>query len=68
MGNRSARGVRRHRRRERMRTLPLEPSVDQPMGPRSAVLGGGGACGHCHWSLRWSSLGGHETLSVVAAT
>eukprot|EP00959_Pyramimonas_sp_CCMP1952_P397508 8329422-Pyramimonas_sp.AAC.1 len=28
-----------------MRTLPLEPSVELPMGPRNAVLGGGDACG-----------------------
>ena len=30
------------------------------MGPRNAVLCGGDACGHPHWSLRWSSLWGHE--------
>eukprot|EP00959_Pyramimonas_sp_CCMP1952_P185475 3878337-Pyramimonas_sp.AAC.1 len=33
--------------RVRMRTLPLEPSVELPMGP-------------CHWSLQWSSLWGRE--------
>eukprot|EP00959_Pyramimonas_sp_CCMP1952_P032463 681321-Pyramimonas_sp.AAC.1 len=49
-----------------MRTLPLEPSVELPLGPRSAVLAGGDA--PCHWSLRWSSVWGHETLSWVAVT
>eukprot|EP00959_Pyramimonas_sp_CCMP1952_P150812 3156291-Pyramimonas_sp.AAC.1 len=42
-----------------MRTLPLEPPVELPMGPRCAILGGVGACGPCHWSFRWSSLLGH---------
>jgi len=35
------------------------------MGPRNAVLGGGTACGPCHWGLRRSSLWGHETLYWV---
>ena len=39
------------------------PSVELPMGPRDAVLGGGDACECSHWGLRWSSLRGHETLS-----
>eukprot|EP00959_Pyramimonas_sp_CCMP1952_P172907 3613290-Pyramimonas_sp.AAC.1 len=51
-----------------MRPVPLEPSVELPMGPRSAVLGGVDACGLCHWNLRWSSLWGHEALSWVALT
>eukprot|EP00959_Pyramimonas_sp_CCMP1952_P076040 1589030-Pyramimonas_sp.AAC.1 len=51
-----------------MRTLPLEPSVGPSLGPRNAVLGGVGACGPCHWSLRWGSLWGHETLPGVAST
>eukprot|EP00959_Pyramimonas_sp_CCMP1952_P039106 818699-Pyramimonas_sp.AAC.1 len=38
------------------------------MGPRNAVLGGAGRCGPCHWSLRWSPLWGHETLSWVGET
>eukprot|EP00959_Pyramimonas_sp_CCMP1952_P279949 5852997-Pyramimonas_sp.AAC.1 len=38
-----------------MWTPPLGHSVDLPMGPRSAVLGGGDACGHLHWGLTWSS-------------
>eukprot|EP00959_Pyramimonas_sp_CCMP1952_P010911 228675-Pyramimonas_sp.AAC.1 len=51
-----------------MRPVPLEPSVELLVGPRSAALGGVGACGLCHWSLRWSSLWGHDTLSWVAVT
>ena len=48
----------------RMRTLPLGPSVELPMGPRT-VRGvsrnePGDAFGPCHWGLRWSSLWGHE--------
>eukprot|EP00959_Pyramimonas_sp_CCMP1952_P040238 841184-Pyramimonas_sp.AAC.1 len=46
----------------RMRIPPLRFSLE---GPRSAVLGGGGACEHGHWVLRWSSLGGHEALYWV---
>eukprot|EP00959_Pyramimonas_sp_CCMP1952_P065389 1365027-Pyramimonas_sp.AAC.1 len=46
----------------RMRTRPLGPSAELPMGPRSAVLGGGDACELRHWDLRRSSLSGHETL------
>eukprot|EP00959_Pyramimonas_sp_CCMP1952_P248923 5203662-Pyramimonas_sp.AAC.1 len=41
------------------------PSVELPMGPRSACGVGrnerGAACQFCHWGLRWSSLWGHET-------
>eukprot|EP00959_Pyramimonas_sp_CCMP1952_P193170 4039615-Pyramimonas_sp.AAC.1 len=33
-----------------MRTLPLAPSVELPMGPRSS-------CEACHWRLRWNSYG-----------
>eukprot|EP00959_Pyramimonas_sp_CCMP1952_P048608 1015138-Pyramimonas_sp.AAC.1 len=51
-----------------MRPLPLEPSVELPLGQRNAVLGGVDGCGLCHWSLRWSSLWGRETLSWVALT
>eukprot|EP00959_Pyramimonas_sp_CCMP1952_P047721 996189-Pyramimonas_sp.AAC.1 len=36
----------------RMRTLPLGPSVELPMGPRSALRGGGDARGRCHWGLK----------------
>eukprot|EP00959_Pyramimonas_sp_CCMP1952_P244042 5101446-Pyramimonas_sp.AAC.1 len=38
------------------------------MGPRSAVLAGADACDHSHWSVRWSSLWGHDTLYCVART
>eukprot|EP00959_Pyramimonas_sp_CCMP1952_P117690 2460413-Pyramimonas_sp.AAC.1 len=41
-------------RGRRMRTPPLWAQVELPIGPRSAVLGGGGACGHRNWGLRWS--------------
>eukprot|EP00959_Pyramimonas_sp_CCMP1952_P259560 5427045-Pyramimonas_sp.AAC.1 len=51
-----------------MGALPLEPSVELPMGPRNVVLGGGDACGPCHWSHLWRSLCGHPTLSCVAVT
>eukprot|EP00959_Pyramimonas_sp_CCMP1952_P405318 8495121-Pyramimonas_sp.AAC.1 len=44
-----------------MWTPPLGPWVDIPMGPRSAVLGGGDARGHRDWGLGWTSLWGHET-------
>eukprot|EP00959_Pyramimonas_sp_CCMP1952_P405017 8488426-Pyramimonas_sp.AAC.1 len=42
-----------------MRTSPLGPSVELPMGPQNAVLGGADACERCHWGLRYSSLLGH---------
>eukprot|EP00959_Pyramimonas_sp_CCMP1952_P412382 8641836-Pyramimonas_sp.AAC.1 len=46
-----------------MRTPPLEPSVELPMGQRSAALGGGNSCGQCLWGvLRCSFLWGDETL------
>ena len=48
-----------------MRAPPLEPSVELPMGPRNAVLGGGDACGP-HWGLPWSSTWGHETCEGCA--
>eukprot|EP00959_Pyramimonas_sp_CCMP1952_P297644 6226620-Pyramimonas_sp.AAC.1 len=51
-----------------MRAALLRPSVELPMGPRSAVLGGGDACGLRHWDLRRSSLGGHEALYSVGET
>eukprot|EP00959_Pyramimonas_sp_CCMP1952_P108955 2278308-Pyramimonas_sp.AAC.1 len=35
----------------RMRTPPLEPSVEPPIGLRSVALVGGTACGHPHWGL-----------------
>eukprot|EP00959_Pyramimonas_sp_CCMP1952_P197872 4138189-Pyramimonas_sp.AAC.1 len=53
---------------ERMRTAPPGPSVELPVGPRSAVVGGRGACGLRHWDLRRSSLRGHETLYWVGGT
>ena len=49
-----------------MWTRPLGPSVELPMGPRNAVLGGRGACGHGNCGFPRSSLWGHETLSWVA--
>eukprot|EP00959_Pyramimonas_sp_CCMP1952_P107246 2242422-Pyramimonas_sp.AAC.1 len=48
-----------------MRTAPLGPSLELLLGPRSAVMGGGGACELRLWRLRWSPLWGHETLSWV---
>eukprot|EP00959_Pyramimonas_sp_CCMP1952_P029971 628772-Pyramimonas_sp.AAC.1 len=39
-----------------MRTPRLRPSVELPMGP----------CEHRHWSLRWSSLWGHDTCEGCA--
>eukprot|EP00959_Pyramimonas_sp_CCMP1952_P176165 3681250-Pyramimonas_sp.AAC.1 len=33
-------------RGKRMWTLPIGPSVELPMRPRNAALGGGNACGH----------------------
>eukprot|EP00959_Pyramimonas_sp_CCMP1952_P004794 100636-Pyramimonas_sp.AAC.1 len=45
-----------------MRTPPVGPSVELPMGPRIAALGEGTACEHPQWGLRWSSRWGHETL------
>eukprot|EP00959_Pyramimonas_sp_CCMP1952_P452007 9463832-Pyramimonas_sp.AAC.1 len=41
-------------RGRRIHVHPQGPAVEFPMGPRSAVLGGGDACGRCHWGLRWS--------------
>eukprot|EP00959_Pyramimonas_sp_CCMP1952_P102208 2138001-Pyramimonas_sp.AAC.1 len=41
-----------------MRTAPLEPSVELPMGPWSAVLGEGDACELRHCDLGWASLCG----------
>eukprot|EP00959_Pyramimonas_sp_CCMP1952_P052340 1094203-Pyramimonas_sp.AAC.1 len=38
------------------------------MGPRNAALGGGYACGLCHWGFRWSSLRGKETCEGCAET
>eukprot|EP00959_Pyramimonas_sp_CCMP1952_P277064 5791761-Pyramimonas_sp.AAC.1 len=35
----------------RMRPRPLVPSVEFPMGPRNAALGGGEECGRGHWGL-----------------
>eukprot|EP00959_Pyramimonas_sp_CCMP1952_P241982 5058232-Pyramimonas_sp.AAC.1 len=51
-----------------MQTLPVEPSVELPMGPRNAVLCGVDASGPCHRSLRWSSVWGNEALFRVALT
>eukprot|EP00959_Pyramimonas_sp_CCMP1952_P171102 3575154-Pyramimonas_sp.AAC.1 len=38
------------------------------MGPRNTVLDLGDACELCHWSQRWSSLGGHGALSRAGLT
>eukprot|EP00959_Pyramimonas_sp_CCMP1952_P402201 8428256-Pyramimonas_sp.AAC.1 len=38
------------------------------MGPRSAVLGGGDACGTHHWGFMWTSLWGHDTVYWVGET
>eukprot|EP00959_Pyramimonas_sp_CCMP1952_P052346 1094324-Pyramimonas_sp.AAC.1 len=35
----------------RVREQPLKTSVEPPMGPRSAALGGGTACESSHWGL-----------------
>eukprot|EP00959_Pyramimonas_sp_CCMP1952_P030104 631241-Pyramimonas_sp.AAC.1 len=48
-----------------MRTAPLGPSVELPLGPRSAVLGGADSWELRHWNLRCRSLWGHETLCWV---
>ena len=48
-----------------MRAAALGPSVELPVGPRNAVLGGADACEFRHWDRRWSSLWGHETLPWV---
>eukprot|EP00959_Pyramimonas_sp_CCMP1952_P104589 2186070-Pyramimonas_sp.AAC.1 len=47
-----------------MRLQPLGPSVERPMGPRSAVLvpARGTACECSHLGHRWISLWGHEAL------
>eukprot|EP00959_Pyramimonas_sp_CCMP1952_P406591 8521785-Pyramimonas_sp.AAC.1 len=45
-----------------MRTATLGPSVEVPLEPRNAVLGGGDACELRHWDLRWSSPWGPEAL------
>eukprot|EP00959_Pyramimonas_sp_CCMP1952_P177841 3716921-Pyramimonas_sp.AAC.1 len=37
--------------RRRVRTPPLGPSVELPLGPRSSALGAGTACEHPHWGL-----------------
>eukprot|EP00959_Pyramimonas_sp_CCMP1952_P456381 9473075-Pyramimonas_sp.AAC.1 len=54
----------------RMRTPQLVPSVDLPMRPRAAALGGGDAGGQWHLGLGWSSrsTGGHETLYWMGVT
>eukprot|EP00959_Pyramimonas_sp_CCMP1952_P410211 8597033-Pyramimonas_sp.AAC.1 len=44
------------------RTPPLGPSVELPMWPRRAALGGGTARECNHWGRRWSSPSGHEAL------
>eukprot|EP00959_Pyramimonas_sp_CCMP1952_P103902 2172182-Pyramimonas_sp.AAC.1 len=51
-----------------MRTAPLEPSVELPLGPRSTALGGGDAHELRHWDLRWNSLWCHEALYWVGET
>eukprot|EP00959_Pyramimonas_sp_CCMP1952_P427586 8955187-Pyramimonas_sp.AAC.1 len=44
------------------------PWVELPMGPQSAVLGTGDACGHRQWGLGWSSLWGYGALCWVDET
>eukprot|EP00959_Pyramimonas_sp_CCMP1952_P442181 9256936-Pyramimonas_sp.AAC.1 len=39
-----------------------------PLGPRSAVLGVGGACGLRHWDFRWSFLWSHAAMHLVWVT
>eukprot|EP00959_Pyramimonas_sp_CCMP1952_P226535 4736923-Pyramimonas_sp.AAC.1 len=34
------------------------------MGPRSAALGGGPACEHPQWGLRWSPLMGPRSAAL----
>eukprot|EP00959_Pyramimonas_sp_CCMP1952_P371023 7770276-Pyramimonas_sp.AAC.1 len=53
---------------ERMRTPPLGPSLELPLGPRTAALGGGDACMCIHWGLPLNSLWGHEALYSVGGT
>ena len=36
-----------------------------PYGATKRCTGCGGACGLCHWDLRWGSLWGHETPPLV---
>eukprot|EP00959_Pyramimonas_sp_CCMP1952_P361645 7573944-Pyramimonas_sp.AAC.1 len=55
-GGASNGATKRHGWGKRMRTPPLGPSVELPMGPRNASLGGGPACEHRQWGLRWGSL------------
>eukprot|EP00959_Pyramimonas_sp_CCMP1952_P293981 6148379-Pyramimonas_sp.AAC.1 len=43
-----------------MRTPPLRPSVELPLGPRRAVLCGRAALEHRQWGIRWSSLWGND--------
>eukprot|EP00959_Pyramimonas_sp_CCMP1952_P379355 7946454-Pyramimonas_sp.AAC.1 len=52
----------------RMRTPPLGPSVELPMGPRNAVVGGGDACEHRQSGRGWSAVWGHETLYWIGET
>eukprot|EP00959_Pyramimonas_sp_CCMP1952_P258634 5406526-Pyramimonas_sp.AAC.1 len=53
-----------------MRTMPLRPSVELPMGPRNVSgvcqSGGGAACEPCRWGRRWSSLWGHAACEGCA--
>eukprot|EP00959_Pyramimonas_sp_CCMP1952_P385536 8079693-Pyramimonas_sp.AAC.1 len=51
-----------------MRTPPLGPEVEFPMGPRSVVLGWGNSCEHRHRGIGCNSLWGHETLPWVGET
>eukprot|EP00959_Pyramimonas_sp_CCMP1952_P272919 5705151-Pyramimonas_sp.AAC.1 len=39
--------------------------MELDVGSRNAVLGGGNACEHRYWGLRWSSLWDHETLCLA---
>eukprot|EP00959_Pyramimonas_sp_CCMP1952_P143663 3007837-Pyramimonas_sp.AAC.1 len=51
-----------------MLAAPLGPSVEFPMGPRSAVLNGEDACESCHWNLRLRTRWGYKALYWVEET
>eukprot|EP00959_Pyramimonas_sp_CCMP1952_P398210 8343173-Pyramimonas_sp.AAC.1 len=55
-----------------MRTLPVGPSVELPLGPRSVrkvcQKGAGPPCEPCHWDPWWGSLWGHEPCEGRAGT
>eukprot|EP00959_Pyramimonas_sp_CCMP1952_P120561 2520943-Pyramimonas_sp.AAC.1 len=51
-----------------MQTPPVGPAMELTIGPRSAVLGGGHACGSCHRGLWLGPLWGHGTLHCAGET